>query len=167
MQFMKDRKGADSPTEEVAVADSHNGINASGHQQELERNFGLWAIVGMALTAGNTWIAFGGSLAVAIYNGGSPGVIYEFIVVSILYWFVAASIAELASSMPSAGGVYHWATVTAGRHGRWVGFFAGWWNFLAWIFGLASTVQILSTQLTSMYAVSHPGFVTERWHVFV
>ncbi|KAI6867313.1 amino acid transporter [Hortaea werneckii] len=167
MQFMKDRKGADSPTEEVAVADSHNGINASGHQQELERNFGLWAIVGMALTAGNTWIAFGGSLAVAIYNGGSPGVIYEFIVVSILYWFVAASIAELASAMPSAGGVYHWATVTAGRHGRWVGFFAGWWNFLAWIFGLASTVQILSTQLTSMYAVSHPGFVTERWHVFV
>lgn len=62
MQFMKDRKGADSPTEEVAVADPHNGINASGHQQELERNFGLWAIVGMALTAGNTWIAFGGSL---------------------------------------------------------------------------------------------------------
>ncbi|KAI7508555.1 hypothetical protein KC364_g92 [Hortaea werneckii] len=59
MQFMKDRKGADSPKEEVAVADAHHGINASGHQQELERNFGLWAIVGMALTAGNTWIAFG------------------------------------------------------------------------------------------------------------
>ncbi|KAI6951471.1 amino acid transporter [Hortaea werneckii] len=110
MQFLKDRKGADSPTEEAAVTDSHHGINASGHEQELERNFGLWAIVGMALTAGNTWIAFGGSLAVAIYNGGSPGVIYEFIVVSILYWFVAASIAELASAMPSAGGVYHWAT---------------------------------------------------------
>ncbi|RMY19953.1 hypothetical protein D0867_04351 [Hortaea werneckii] len=155
------QKGADSPTEEVAVADPHNGINASGHQQELERNFGLWAIVGMALTAGNTWIAFGGSLTVAIYNGGSPGVIYEFIVVSILYWFVAASIAELASAMPSAGGV------TAGRQGRWVGFFAGWWNFLAWIFGLASTVQILSALVTSMYSVSHPGFVTERWHVFV
>lgn len=121
---------------------------------------------------------------VAIYNGGSPGVIYEFIVVSVLYWSVAASIAELASAMPSAGGgacripghrrtlaniltVYHWASVTAGRHGRWVGFFAGWWNFFAWIFGLASTVQILSAQLTSMYAISHPGFVTERWHIFV
>lgn len=40
----------------------------------------------------------------AIYNGGPPGVIYEFIVVSVFYWLIAASIAELASAMPSAGG---------------------------------------------------------------
>ena len=104
---------------------------------------------------------------VAIYNGGSPGIIYEFIVVSVLYWLVAASIAELASAMPSSGGVYHWASVTAGKYGRVNGFFAGWWNFLAWIFGLASTLQILAAQLVSMYAVTHPDFTTQRWHVFV
>lgn len=69
--------------------------------------------------------------------------------------------------MPSAGGVYHWATVTGGKHGRWLGFFAGWWNCLAWNFGLASMLQIVANQLTSMYAVTHPGFVTEQWHVFV
>lgn len=45
----------------------------------------------------------------------TTGVLYEFITVSVFYWIVAASIAELASAIPSSGGVYHWASVTAGR----------------------------------------------------
>lgn len=96
-------------------------INPSGHRQELDRNFNLLSICSLAITTGNTWIALGGSVAVAIYDGGPPGVLYEFIAVSIFYWLVAASIAELASAMPSSGGVYHcqrhrWAI----RKGVWV-----------------------------------------------
>ena len=108
-----------------------------------------------------------GSVTVAIYDGGPPGVLYEFIAVSMFYWLIAASIAELASAMPSAGGVYHWASITAGRQGKIAGFFAGYWNFLAWIFGLAATAQIAAAQVVSMYAAFHPAFVTQRWHVFV
>lgn len=63
--------------------------------------------------------------------------------------------------------MYHWASVTGGRYGRACGFFAGWWNFLAWIFALAATAQIIGAQTLSMYALFHPGFVIQRWHVFV
>ena len=118
---------------------SEIAINASGHRQELDRNFNLLSICSLGISSGNTWIALGGSITVAIYNGGPPGVIYEFIAASIFYWFIAASLAELASAMPSAGGVYHWSSITAGRYGRVCGFFAGWWNFLAWLFGVASS----------------------------
>ena len=106
-------------------------------------------------------------MTVAIYNGGPPGVLYEFLVVSFFYWLVAASIAELASAMPSSGGVYHWASITAGKYGRVCGWFAGWWNFFAWIFAYAATTQITAAQVVSMYAVSHPAFVMQRWHVFL
>lgn len=72
-----------------------------------------------------------GSILVAIFNGGPPGVIYEYITVSVFYWIVAACIAELASAIPSSAGVYHWASITPGkRYGRVVGFFAGYWNWL-------------------------------------
>jgi amino acid transporter len=65
----------------------------------------------------------GGSILVAIFNGGPPGVIYEFCAVSIFYWMVAASLAELASAIPSSAGVYHWASVTPGKKwGRIVGY---------------------------------------------
>ena len=142
-------------------------INASGHKQELDRNFSFLSICGLAITSGNVWVALGGSVTVAIYNGGPPGVLYEFIVVSFFYWLVAASIAELASAMPSSGGVYHWASITAGKYGRVCGWFAGWWNFLAWVFAIAATTEIIGAQAVSMYAAFHPAFVTQRWHVFV
>lgn len=37
-------------------------INASGHKQELERNFRLINICGLGITSGNTWLAIGGSI---------------------------------------------------------------------------------------------------------
>jgi choline transport protein len=68
-------------------------VNETGHLQELERNFSLSSICSVGIVTGNTWAALGGSIVVAIYNGGPPGVLYEFIAVSIFYWLVAASLA--------------------------------------------------------------------------
>ncbi|KFY40308.1 hypothetical protein V495_05484 [Pseudogymnoascus sp. VKM F-4514 (FW-929)] len=142
-------------------------INASGHVQELQRHFSLLSLCSVAITTGNTWVAIGGGIVIAIYNGGPPGVIYELIAVSVFYWLIALSIAELASSMPSSSGVYHWASITAGKYGRPCGYFAGWWNFLAWVFGAASISSILANQTVSMYALFHPEFVAKSWHVFI
>jgi choline transport protein len=72
-------------------------VNESGHVQELERNFSLFSICSVGIVTGNTWAALGGSIVVAIYNGGPPGVLYEFIAVSIFYWLVAASLAVSTS----------------------------------------------------------------------
>lgn len=73
------------PEKEVASSPdyTHDGpidgelVNASGHRQELERNFGLISICAVAVTTGNTWIAQGGSVVVALSNGGLAGTIYE------------------------------------------------------------------------------------------
>ena len=81
---------------------------------------------GLALTIDNAWIAFGGSLQLSVLNGCPPGILYEYIVACTYYAFIGASIAELASAIPSSGGVYHWASVTAGpKYGRVLGFFTG------------------------------------------
>ena len=37
-------------------------INASGHREQLDRNFGIVSIIGYAITAGNAWIALGGTI---------------------------------------------------------------------------------------------------------
>lgn len=68
-------------------------INETGHIQELERNFSLLSVCSVGIVTGNTWAALGGSIVVAIYNGGPPGVLYEFIAVSAFYWLIAACIA--------------------------------------------------------------------------
>ena len=80
-------------------------VNASGHRDQLQRQYGLLSICGLALCIDNAWIAFGGSLSVAVLNGGPPGILYEFITACVYYAFIGASIAELASAIPSSGGV--------------------------------------------------------------
>lgn len=37
-------------------------VNASGHNQELERRFSLVHLCGVGITTGNTWVAIGGSV---------------------------------------------------------------------------------------------------------
>ncbi|PSR81774.1 amino acid/polyamine transporter I [Coniella lustricola] len=143
-------------------------LNASGHVQALPQRYSLVSLAGVGMTVGNVWPAIGGTILVAISNGGPPGVLYEFLVVSFFYFLVAASLAELASAIPSAGGVYHWATVLPGRKwGRPLGFFAGWWNYLGLAMGGASMTAILGNTVVQMYALNHPDFVAETWHVFV
>lgn len=150
------------------VTTEGNVVNASGHRDQLQRQYGLWSICGLALTIDNAWIAFGGSLAVSVLNGGPPGILYEFIVACSYYAFIGASIAELASSVPSSGGVYHWASITPGaRWGRVIGFFCGSLNFFGWIFDLASIAYIPANVVVQMYAVFHPDFVIAPWHTYL
>ena len=41
-------------------------VNASGHRDLLNRQYGLLSICGLALTVDNAWVALGTSLTVAI-----------------------------------------------------------------------------------------------------
>lgn len=70
--------------------------------------------------------------------------------------------------MPTAGGVYHWASVTPGvKYGRVLGFFAGSINFFGWLFDFASITQIASNVAVQLYAIFHPDLVIEAWHVYI
>lgn len=64
-------------------------INASGHVQELERNFSLLSICAIAVTTGNTWIAQGGSVVTALGNGGLGATIYE--LYDLTFFFLSTS----------------------------------------------------------------------------
>ena len=49
-----------SPTEDPPTADGL--INASGHKQELDRNFNIISIICYAITSGNCWVSLGGTI---------------------------------------------------------------------------------------------------------
>ena len=38
------------------------GINASGHHQEVERNYGILSGISVGVTTGNAWTALGGTV---------------------------------------------------------------------------------------------------------
>ena len=62
---------------ETAIPREGTAVNASGHRDQLRRQYGLLEICGLALTIDNAWIAFAGSLQISLLNGGPPGILYE------------------------------------------------------------------------------------------
>jgi choline transport protein len=48
-----------------------------------------------------------------------------------------------------------------------MGFFTGFVNFFGWLFDLASIVYIMSELVIQMYAIYHPNYTIQSWHIFV
>lgn len=140
---------------------------ALGHKQELKRNFGLWSLTSLGVVIANSWASTGGTIVAALKNGGPMAVIYSLILVSIFYAAISASLAELASSMPSAGGVYYWSSVLSRSRGRAVGFFTGYLNACAWLLSASSMSSMLGNEAVAMYLLKYPSTRWKSWQVFV
>ncbi|KAJ5256605.1 hypothetical protein N7478_012709 [Penicillium angulare] len=140
---------------------------ALGHKQELKRNFGLWSLTSLGVVIANSWASTGGTIVAALKNGGPMAVIYSLILVSIFYAAISASLAELASSMPSAGGVYYWSSVLSRNRGRAAGFFTGYLNACAWLLSASSMSSMLGNEAVAMYLLKHPSTGWKSWQVFV
>jgi len=102
-------------------------LHGFGYAQQLFRDMGGFS--NFAISFSIISILTG---AVILYghglNNGGPGMNgIGWPLVTTFTLFVAASMAELASAIPTAGALYHWSSVIGGK--RW-GWFTAWWNFI-------------------------------------
>src|SRR3954454_22534549 len=87
-------------------------------------SFSIISILTGAVSLYGYGLTLGGPIEMTI---GSP-------IVSVMTLFVAISLAELASAYPTAGALYHWATIRCGPR-------VGWW--MAWL-NLIGQVAVLA-----------------------
>ena len=62
----RDPEKIDDIERRTSIIQSGEVVNASGHRDQLQRQYGLLSICGLALTIDNAWVALGGSIAVSI-----------------------------------------------------------------------------------------------------
>lgn len=62
----RDPEKIDDIDRRTSIIQSGEVVNASGHRDQLQRQYGLLSICGLALTIDNAWVALGGSIAVSI-----------------------------------------------------------------------------------------------------
>ena len=120
-------------------ADSSSGddvrrLHEMGYTQELARRLGAFS--NFALSFSIICILAGGvtsfHLGFCSVGGASIGIGWPLVVLFALA--VAATMGQLASAFPTAGGLYHWASLLGGR---------GWGWVTAW-FNLAGLVTVLA-----------------------
>lgn len=88
-----------------------NPLSHLGLQSEIQKSLNLLDIVSTGWNICNSWVAVAATMSISIASGGPVTLIYGIIVIFILGGSCALSMAEIASSYPTAGGQYHWTSI--------------------------------------------------------
>src|SRR5262245_18544118 len=110
-------------------------LHSMGYAQELARRMGGFS--NFAISFSIICILAGGitSFPLAMGTGGGFQATIGWIVGGLFALVVAASLGQIGSAYPTAGGLYHWASILGGRGWGWA---TAWINLLGLIFVVAS-----------------------------
>ena len=118
----------------AADADAAN-LKSMGYEQELHRHMGGFS--NFAISFSIICILAGGISAFPLALGGAGGasIGIGWLVGGTFAAIVALAMAQISSSYPTAGGLYHWGSILGGKGFGWC---TAWFNLLGLIFVVAS-----------------------------
>jgi amino acid transporter len=134
-------------------------LRALGYSQELARRLGAFS--NFALSLSIICILAGGvtSFHLGLCSVGGAAIGLGWPLVALFSLAVAATMGQLASTFPTAGGLYHWAAILGGR---------GWGWATAW-FNLAGLVTVLAAINVGTYRFAQnalfPNSINRRWEL--
>ena len=107
--------------------DDRLALEKLGYQQELLRRMGGFSNYAVSLSI--ICILAGGitSFHLAFCATGGAGVVLGWLFMSLITLGFASTMGQLASAFPTAGGLYHWATILGGRGWGWI---TAWFNLM-------------------------------------
>lgn len=110
-------------------------LKKMGYEQELHRHMGGFS--NFAISFSIICILAGGISAFPLALGGAGGasIGIGWLVGGLFAAIVALAMAQISSSYPTAGGLYHWGSILGGKGFGWT---TAWFNLLGLIFVVAS-----------------------------
>ncbi|CAF1516919.1 unnamed protein product [Didymodactylos carnosus] len=110
-----------------------------GYEQELFRGFSGLMSLTFCFTAVNVLCSISIGFNYGVNTGGPGVIIWGWIIGSFFTIIIGLSLAEICSTYPSAGSVYHWAgQLVPIKYSPIASFICGWFNFLGNVAGDAA-----------------------------
>jgi amino acid transporter len=136
-------------------------LHGMGYAQELQRSMSKFS--NFAISFSIICILSGGinSFAQAISSVGGAGAGIGWIVGCLISGMFALAMAQIASAFPTAGGLYHWASILGGRFAGWL---TAWLNLL----GLITVLGAINIGTAYFFAGTFGpsfGFTGTDWQV--
>lgn len=156
-------KDTDTPLQPITSITST--LKAGEITEELREGFSVWSLGALLVCLMATWEALATVVASALTNGGPPCLFYNYIISFLGTMAVAASMAEIASMYPSAGGQYHWVAAFAPTKIRpfssWI---TGWINIGGQLCLTASAALSAGLLFQGLLTLNNPDYAAQRWH---
>ncbi|WVQ99787.1 hypothetical protein IAU59_006929 [Kwoniella sp. CBS 9459] len=120
-------------------------LEGLGYEAELKRTFTSWETFGVAFSIMGVIPSIASTIFYNLPYGGPVGMIWGWLISAILIMFIGLAMGELASSMPTAGGLYFWTHRLSPPKYR---------HFLAWMVGYNSFLGNVSAVSSLAWACS-------------
>lgn len=135
-------------------------LHGMGYAQELTRRMGPFQ--NFAISFAIICIVAGGITAfpAALSAGGGGSIGYIWPLGSVFALLVAAAMGQVASSYPTAGGIYHWSSILGGRGFGWA---AAWFNLLGLMFVVSSVNFGLYFLFRDLFLAQVLGMDVTNW----
>ncbi|KAI5459483.1 amino acid/polyamine transporter I [Mariannaea sp. PMI_226] len=159
------------PDVEKVVAEIDNTdiiLERLGLEPKMKKTIGPVGILCTGFNICNSWVALAATLVVGIEQGGSVTVIYGMIVTLVALGCSAATMAELASVYPTAGGPYHWTSILApASASRVLSYACAALNIFGWL-SICSSVTIQPGQFIQAIRIfEDPNTEAPTWTYFL
>jgi len=126
-----------SMTPSPQLSEDERTLHRLGYAQELFRSMGGFQNFAISFTIISILAGCLTSYAIAFNQGGPVAITWGWLIVGLFCIFVSLAMGEIASTYPTAGGLYFWSSKLPGGSPGW-GWFTGWFNLVGQIAVTAS-----------------------------
>ncbi|KZT33670.1 amino acid transporter [Sistotremastrum suecicum HHB10207 ss-3] len=131
-----------------------------GYKSEFRREFSLLETICFSFSIMGVIASVTSTFSFPLVSGGHVGMIWGWLIPSLFVMTVAASVAELASSMPTSAGLYYFsAKMAPERHSALASWITGWANITGQITLVCSIDFTCAQMITTAIAVNTDGRV--------
>ncbi len=127
-----------------------------GYKQELNRGWSSFSNFAISFSIISVLAGCFTTYGQALKNGGPIAISIAWPIISVFILMVAFSMSELASSMPTAGGIYYWASKLGGPGWGW---FTGWFNLVGLVAVVASVDYVCGSFLMNLLGLYNVHFI--------
>jgi len=146
----------------IHTSEDEQVLHKLGYAQELMRAMGVFRNFAISFTIISILAGCLTSYFLAFQWGGPVAVTWGWLIVGFFTIFVALSMAEIASTYPTAGGLYYWSSKLGSPAWGW---FTGWFNLIGLIGIIAAVGYGLATFATSFLNLMW-DYPNDRQHIF-
>ncbi|MCJ1478073.1 hypothetical protein MMC13_006748 [Lambiella insularis] len=161
------KSGNHAIVDHVADADEEVLV-ALGYKQEFKRDLSLLSTFSVSFSVLGLLPSIASTLSYNLAYSGPAGSVWGWVAAGCLIQFVALAMAEICSSMPTAGGLYYASAVLApegwGPLCSWV---TGWSNFMGQVTGPCSVNYALSSMILAAAEIANSNYTAQTYHVYL
>ena len=149
----------------IHSSDDEQMLHKLGYAQELMRAMGAFQNFAISFTIISILAGCLTSYYIAFQWGGPVAVTWGWLIVGLFTTLVALSMAEIASTYPTAGGLYYWSSKLGNAGWGW---FTGWFNLIGLIGIVAAVAYGLAIFATSLLnlLLDYPNDIHHIFYIF-